>query len=96
VGLPPDLGGSPVPMPDPHFVVIYQPAQGEKGFFLERFADPATPAGDTWHLTEQDALDQAAWEYGDRLSAWLDLGNGLTDLADVVAQLDQVTFGDAD
>ena len=93
VGLPTELGGTPVPMPDPTFVVIYPTDQG---FILERFADAATTAGDTWHQTEQDARDQAGWEYGQRLSDWVDLVGGPTDLADVVPQLDRVTYTDAD
>jgi hypothetical protein len=93
VGLPTELDGTPVPMPDPTFIVIH-PA--EQGFLFERFADIATMAGDTWHETEQDARDQAAWEYGERLRQWIDLTDGTTDLTDVVAQLDRVTFDNAE
>ena len=82
-----------MPMPEPTFIVIYPVDQG---FLIERFADIAIPAGDTWHHTEQDACDQAAWEYGERLGPWVDLPDGPTDLADVVTQLDRVTFTDAD
>jgi hypothetical protein len=96
VGMPVQLGGSPVPMPDPDFVAIRQPAEGEGGVFLDRFTDGAAPAGDTWHQTEQEAVEQAAWEYGERLGPWIDLRGGMTDLADVVARLDHVTFRDTD
>jgi hypothetical protein len=89
VGLPTELGGTPVPVPDPTFIVMYPAA--EQGLFLERFTDAGAVAGGTWHETEQDARDQAAWEYGERLRRWIDLAEGTTGLADLVAQLDRVT-----
>lgn len=77
-------------MLDPTFIVIWPV---EHGFMMERFADAGTTAGDTWHQTEQDALDQAAWEYGERLGEWIDVSQGTRELSDVLVQLQSPDIG---
>jgi len=40
------------------------------GFFLYRYTTGAAFAGDTWHLTLDEAKEQAVFEYGDALGGW--------------------------
>lgn len=40
------------------------------GVFLERFTDQGALVGDTWHMTVENAKEQAAKEYGGLLGSW--------------------------
>lgn len=40
------------------------------GVFLYRYATDGTFAGDTWHMTFDEAKEQATFEYGDALGKW--------------------------
>jgi len=43
---------------------------GDTGYFLYRYTATGQSGGDTWHLTLDDALYQAQFEYGDGLMDW--------------------------
>jgi len=62
VGLPVELGGQPVTMPPARFLVIEDGAEGSS---VVRYADDGASAGDTWHPDHNQAVDQAAYEYGE-------------------------------
>jgi len=47
-------------------VIIERP----DGVFLERFSDSGEPVGDTWHMTVEEAKEQAAKEYDQLLGPW--------------------------
>jgi len=40
------------------------------GVFLYRYASDGTFAGDTWHMTFNEAKEQAVFEYGDAVGKW--------------------------
>lgn len=40
------------------------------GVFLLRYSDDGRFVGDTWHMSVEDAKDQAAFEFGASLGAW--------------------------
>ena len=50
------------------------------GIFLFRFAEDGSSAGDTWHANVDDAKHQAAYEYGNALSEWVEVPEGVTDV----------------
>lgn len=45
----------------------------EDGYYLERLLADGTVVGDTSHEDVQEAREQAEWEYGKLLGAWLDV-----------------------
>jgi hypothetical protein len=67
VGLPSALGGHPQPLPVSAMIIL-QPRPD--GFFLYRLSSTGQPAGDTWHSSEEDALHQAEFEFGERIGDW--------------------------
>jgi hypothetical protein len=71
VGSPPDESGQLVvheefPWPK---VLLIRPGQ-DAGFMLYRYAQNGQFAGDTWHLTLDEAREQADFEFGEGLSPW--------------------------
>jgi len=44
--------------------------QSDEGYFLYRYTATGQSGGDTGHLTLDDALYQAQFEYGDGLTDW--------------------------
>jgi hypothetical protein len=59
-------------------VVLVVPDDGG-GAMLFRYTASGNLGGDTWHATVAEALEQAAYEYGDALIAWLAVPNEVTD-----------------
>jgi hypothetical protein len=69
-GLPPELtGGKDLRgmMDFPAFVTIEETPDG---VFLFRFTANGQVVGDTWHMTVEEAKEQAQFEFGDLLSDW--------------------------
>lgn len=83
-GAPGELGGEQRPMADP---TVLELAVAEEGSFLIRHTDGGEFAGDTWHMTREDAIHQAEFEYGDRIAGWTRLADDTTDFEELVAQL---------
>jgi len=76
LGKPPELTGGqdrrqPLPLPE---VIILDPR--DEGVFLWRFGVGGTYAGDTWHPNVEEAVQQATYEFGDRLGEWVTIGPG--------------------
>ena len=69
IGLPPELGHSvpPIDMPPARYLLI---EELDEGHFLFRFAGDGSDGGDTWHESFEDALEQAAFEYGLTEDSW--------------------------
>lgn len=62
-------------------VVLVVP-DDEAGAMLFRYTAHGDLGGDTWHATVADALEQAAYEYGDALIAWLEVPSEIVDAHD--------------
>lgn len=67
VGLPAALGGHPQQLPISAMIILRAELDG---FFLYRLSSTGQPAGDTWHSSEEDALEQAEFEFGVRIGEW--------------------------
>jgi hypothetical protein len=81
VGLPPDLTGGTdarVSLPWPHVVILEQDPEG--GVSLERYSRDGEFAGDTWHMSVEDAKHQAEIEYGDGLGKWTEVPEEVDDV----------------
>lgn len=89
VGVPPELSGSAESrelLGIPSILVIEQATTGRDiGFFLLRFTKQGAPVGDTWHMTLEDALEQAAYEYGDQVQEWVDVPPEVDETNDQIA-----------
>jgi hypothetical protein len=53
--------------------VVLVVADDEAGAMLFRYTAHGEFGGDTWHPTLGDAYEQAAYEYGDALAAWVEV-----------------------
>lgn len=51
----------------------------EAGFLLYRYTRDAQFAGDTWHMTLDEAKDQADFEFSECLGPWREVPEGVTD-----------------
>lgn len=49
------------------------------GVFLERLSPEGESVGDTWHQTVDEAKEQAAEEFGELLSPWTVVPEGIPD-----------------
>jgi hypothetical protein len=81
-GLPPELtGGKDLrePMQSPVLIAIEEKPDG---VFLFRFTADGQVVGDTWHVTVEEAQQQARFEFPDLLSDWKSVP---ADVEDVVA-----------
>jgi hypothetical protein len=76
IGLPPGLDDSDPPseMPPARYVLV---EQLDEGHFLFRFASDGSDGGDTWHQSLEQALEQAAFEFGLTEDAWKPIPTGL-------------------
>ena len=84
VGLPPEVtdGKDTRRSPGPaRFLVI---EESPDGIFLFRYGAGGGFVGDTWHLSVDDAIHQAAYEYGDGIQEWDDVPANIEDV---------ITFG---
>lgn len=59
------------------FLVIENDANG---FFLNRFDDRGNCVGDTWHVTIDDAINQALYEFETPPQNWVVLPANLDDV----------------
>lgn len=81
VGFPPHLGGvdgeiQRTKLPGADVLMI---EAREDGFFLFRFTRAGDFAGDTWHLSLDDAKHQAGFEFGDDFGEWIEVPDSETD-----------------
>lgn len=84
VGFPRELGGGGAlaegagRLPWPAVVVLEQHAR-TRHCTLFRFSAKGEFAGDTWHLTLDDAREQAEYEFGSALGRWNAIPEGVPD-----------------
>ncbi|MDW8368146.1 MAG: hypothetical protein RMK49_20070 [Abditibacteriales bacterium] len=64
-----DLTSSQTALPPPHILVA---VEDRIGFFLYRFSVSGEFAGDTWHPTLHELIEQATYEFGLPAGAWSD------------------------
>ena len=79
-GLPPELTGGEDQrelMEAPALIAIEEKPDG---VFLFRFTADGQVVGDTWHMTVQEAKQQAHFEFGDLLSDWKSVPADVEDL----------------
>jgi hypothetical protein len=79
VGMPPELTQGQddrEKLPTARFLVL---EERPEGFFLFRYAEDHSFAGDTWHMNFNDAIHQAEYEYGDQLSEWREVPPNIDD-----------------
>jgi hypothetical protein len=81
-GLPPELTegrDERAKLPWPHVLVIEEKPDG---FFLFRLVADGSVAGDTWHMSLDDAKQQAEYEYGEGLGEWKHIPEDVADIVD--------------
>jgi hypothetical protein len=69
-GFPPDLTEGVdhrEALPLPRVLLVEEKSDG---VFLFRFTDDGTCVGDTWHMSMEEAKDQARKEYGTESTEW--------------------------
>jgi hypothetical protein len=71
-----------LPIPDVVLVVPDVGENGEEGAVLFRYTAYGDFAGDTWHSSVGEAQEQAMYEYGDALIAWLEVPSEVSDAHD--------------
>ena|SRR5688572_13285906 len=79
-GLPPALtGGADLrePVGPPELIAIEEKPDG---VFMFRFGPNGQVVGDTWHMTVEEAKQQAQGEFGDVLSDWTLVPHDVEDL----------------
>ncbi len=69
-GLPPQLtsGRDKRELMEPPALIALE--EKPDGVFLFRFSVEGQVVGDTWHMTVEEAKEQARFEFGDLLSEW--------------------------
>lgn len=89
VGIPPEVTGGRnyrKPLPHPDVLVIEEQASG---VFLFRYTRDGDFGGDTWHMTVDDAKEQAEREYEGIVGEWRQVPPETTDA--VAFALSQMT-----
>jgi len=66
-----------VPFGVPAILVIDASASDQFSVFLFRYDAQGDLAGDTWHLSIDEAKEEAESEYGDAVSAWMSVPEGI-------------------
>jgi hypothetical protein len=54
--------------------------ENSEGFFLFRFDGNGECVGDTWHANEEDAKEQADYEYGKGTMIWSGVPENIDDI----------------
>jgi len=82
LGFPPELTEGKdyrIPLPWPKILII---EETHEGFFLYRYDVNKNFAGDTWHMTLEDAKYQANSEYKNLLGEWKEIPKDVKDAID--------------
>jgi hypothetical protein len=79
-GLPPIEGGLDhrEPLPEGEVLAI---ERNKSGIFLYRYLRDGTCVGDTWHMSTEEAMDQAKYEFGEALGTWREVPPGVDPLS---------------
>ena len=80
VGFPKELTDNQSKQPRslswPCVVIINETSEG---YFLIRYDINGAFCGDTWHMSWEDAIGQARYEYGDLISDWINMPSNVED-----------------
>lgn len=79
-GLPPELTDGQdnrQRLPNPGILTIEETGEG---IFLTRIGIDGSFGGDTWHISIEEAKQQAVYEYGALLSEWKQVPSDITDI----------------
>lgn len=68
--------GDASPMPWPCILLIHRTGSG---IFLDRYTRGGKPAGDTWHTSVEEAMEQAVEEYDGMLGTWVEVPDEVAD-----------------
>lgn len=85
VGLPPQLTGGQDSREELQAPIALLIEERSDGVFLVRLTSKGEFAGDTWHLSLEDAKEQALNEFGAGEQDWRQLPQGLQDVGDIVS-----------
>jgi len=79
VGLPRDLApeSDRYALPTAAVLVI---EETQEGFFLTRLSEDGELAGNTWHPSLDEALEQVAYEYGETATDWMDVPDDVSNV----------------
>ena len=80
-GFPPEVtAGADERREEPPTAALLLEARDD-GVFLERFAADGTEINDTWHVSVEDAKEQADFEFGYLLGDWREVPRHINDVA---------------
>jgi hypothetical protein len=80
LGLPPGLTGGEDQRQARGYASFLVIEDTPDGFFLYRYDRSGECVGDTWHGNEEEAKEQADYEYGDGVSSWTNIPEGVDDV----------------
>jgi hypothetical protein len=81
LGLPPNLTGGEDQRQARGFASFLLIENTPDGFFLYRYDKNGECVGDTWHADEEEAKEQATYEYGDGAKNWSNIPESVEDAA---------------
>ena len=84
LGMPPQLTGGKEERRARGFALFLVIEKKPEGFFLYRFDENGECVGDTWHVNEEDAKEQADYEYGKGASNWSRIPENIDDVVEFV------------
>lgn len=73
IGLPFEVSGTPGEQLALAKLLVID--EDSEGIFLIRYAADGSFAGDTWHPSLEEAEEQVSYEFGERFTAWEELGS---------------------
>jgi hypothetical protein len=80
LGLPPELTDGKDERQARGFARFLLIEEKPEGFFLYRFDKTGKCVGDTWHVSEEEAQEQADYEYGEGAKSWSSIPENIADI----------------
>lgn len=80
LGLPPNLTGGEDQRQPRGFASFLVIEDTPDGFFLYRYDKNGECVGDTWHANQEEAKEQADYEYGNGVASWTNIPEGVDDV----------------
>jgi len=84
LGMPPELTNGEDKRQDRGIACFLVIEEKPEGFFLYRFNEDGNCVGDTWHANEEDAQEQADYEYGKGTKNWSSIPENVDDVVKFV------------
>jgi hypothetical protein len=86
IGLPAELGDESEQLELPAAQILVMEETGTE-VFLIRYSKAGDFAGDTWHPNVDEAMEQAVFEYGERVKGWEEIPADAEPLAVALSHL---------